>query len=135
MNAASISVPVLLVFRLIMGFVTGYLAKCRGYGDGFLWGFFLGFVGLLVVCFRPIPDPQASTKESELPEISAKAALIVADTKFRKAPNGDLICWISEGEPVGVCSWPAGTEWALVEHKGMHGYVMKCNLQPVELEE
>lgn len=44
---------VYLVYMVIFGCITKYVAGSKGYDGGFFWGFFLGIIGLLVVGFRP----------------------------------------------------------------------------------
>ena len=51
---------VLCIRGLIWGFVAHFIAKSKGYDNGFFWGFFLGLIGLIVVCARP-----AINKEDE----------------------------------------------------------------------
>lgn len=42
-----------LIDGVIFGCIARHVAESRGYDDGFVWGFFLGLIGLLVVGFRP----------------------------------------------------------------------------------
>lgn len=42
-----------LVWMLICGFVTRTINKNKGYEGGFWWGFFLEFIGIIVVACKP----------------------------------------------------------------------------------
>jgi len=46
---------------LIFGFITRSIARKKGYSHGFVWGFFLGVIGLLVNVFRPDRNAQTSS--------------------------------------------------------------------------
>ena len=43
----------LLVWRIILGLVSRRVSKNRGRKGGFWWGFFLGFIGIIVEAVRP----------------------------------------------------------------------------------
>ena len=49
-----------IVYGLIFGAITKYVAQSKGYDGGFWWGFFLGVIGLLVVGFKPDLNQQTS---------------------------------------------------------------------------
>ena len=49
-----------VIYSLIFGAITKYIAESKGYEGGFWWGFFLGVIGLLVVGFRPDMNQQPS---------------------------------------------------------------------------
>lgn len=39
-------------WMVIFGFIARHIAKKKGYKNGFLWGFFLGIIGIIVVACR-----------------------------------------------------------------------------------
>ena len=43
----------LLIWRIILGLVSRRVMKNRGGKGGFWWGFFLGFIGIIVEAVRP----------------------------------------------------------------------------------
>ena len=43
----------LLIWRIILGLVSRRVMKNRGCKGGFWWGFFLGFIGIIVEAVRP----------------------------------------------------------------------------------
>ena len=49
----TIALCVFLAQGLVFGFITSAIADSKGYDGGFWWGFFLGFLGLIVVAVRP----------------------------------------------------------------------------------
>lgn len=53
-NALSILGFIVLIISccLVFGFITKHVAATKGYNDGFIWGFLLGLIGLLVVGLR-----------------------------------------------------------------------------------
>ncbi len=52
---------------LIWGFVAHFIDKSKGYEKGFFWGFFLGLIGLIVVCARPAIKPKDDAlKDSQI---------------------------------------------------------------------
>ena len=42
-----------LIVSSIFGWIAQYISDSKGYDTGFAWGFWFGFIGLLVVGFRP----------------------------------------------------------------------------------
>lgn len=53
---------------IVFGFITRYIACSKGYDGGFWWGFFLGVLGLIVVCVRP------AIKQGEAEHIQSEAS-------------------------------------------------------------
>ena len=52
---------------LLWGFAAHFIAKSKGYDNGFFWGFFLGLIGLIVVCARPAIKPKDDAlKDSQI---------------------------------------------------------------------
>ena len=47
---------VVVVAAVVMGCVTKKINEDRGYSEGFLWGFLLGVIGIVIVTCRPSPD-------------------------------------------------------------------------------
>ena len=43
----------LIVWRVILGLVSRRVSKNRGRKGGFWWGFFMGFIGIIVEAVRP----------------------------------------------------------------------------------
>lgn len=52
MNPAAIII-IFLTYCVICGFVTARLSKSKGYDNGFLWGLFLGIIGIFIIVSRP----------------------------------------------------------------------------------
>lgn len=73
-NGASISRTIYMIYfwilcanGLLWGFVAYFIAKSKGYENGFFWGFFLGLIGLIVVCARPAIKPKDDAlKDSQI---------------------------------------------------------------------
>ncbi len=42
-----------LIYLLICGFIAKSISSGRGMNGGFLWGFLLGIIGIIVVAVRP----------------------------------------------------------------------------------
>lgn len=42
-----------LFTSIILGLITNSINKKKGYGGGFLWGFLLNLIGLIIVAVRP----------------------------------------------------------------------------------
>jgi len=43
----------LLINGLIFGAIANYISEARKNGSGFVWGFFLGIIGIFIVGFLP----------------------------------------------------------------------------------
>ena len=44
---------ILLIVQVVFGIITKTINNNRGKEGGFLWGFFLGVIGIIVVAVRP----------------------------------------------------------------------------------
>lgn len=42
-----------LITCIILGLITKYISKSKGYKGGFAWGFFLNIIGIIVVACKP----------------------------------------------------------------------------------
>lgn len=79
-------IVVYVIYGLIFGFITRHVASSKGYDGGFLWGFFLGVIGLLVVGFRP--NLAVSSPASEYKPMYGGALQV----KDRKEPSWTCVC-------------------------------------------
>lgn len=52
-----------IIMHIIFGCVSNHLAKCKGYDGGFMWGFWLGIIGFLVVGFKPVISEHSDIHE------------------------------------------------------------------------
>ena len=48
-----------LIGGLLFGFAARHVSESRGEPDGFWWGFWLGWLGLLIVIFRKTAQPES----------------------------------------------------------------------------
>lgn len=53
MNEFAAEIIGILIFSCIFGFVTKVINENKGYDGGYLWGFFLGIIGIIVVACKP----------------------------------------------------------------------------------
>lgn len=49
---------------VIFGAITNHVAKTKGYENGFLWGYWFGIIGLLVVGFRADKKTSSAPRKS-----------------------------------------------------------------------
>ncbi len=55
---------VIIVWCIMWGAITKSIMKKKGYKSGFVWGFFLGIIGLIIVACYPNLNAQANTIQS-----------------------------------------------------------------------
>tara|TARA_R110002050_G_scaffold291761_1_gene446551 strand:- start:348 stop:629 length:282 start_codon:yes stop_codon:yes gene_type:complete len=56
-----------IIQALMFGFITDFVGKKKHIDGGFLWGFFLGIIGLLVIIGLPAEEKKEETFEEETP--------------------------------------------------------------------
>lgn len=78
---------ILCAHGLLWGFVAHFIAKSKGYDNGFFWGFFLGLIGMIVVCARPAIKP----KEDELKDSQIRNNNIEAFQKLANLRDSGII--------------------------------------------
>ena len=84
-----------IVYAIIFGMITKYVAESKGYEGRFWWGFFLGIIGLLVVGFRPNNNQQSyySYSNSESGgSVSHSQITVVDEPKATKKEEKRWIC-------------------------------------------
>ena len=57
-----------IIQALMFGFITDFVGKKKHIDGGFLWGFFLGVIGLLVIIGLPAEEKKEKTVEEEIVE-------------------------------------------------------------------
>ncbi len=55
---------IILIFALIFGYITKKVGIKKEIYTGFIWGYFLGFIGLIIVCILPT-EVKENKKENE----------------------------------------------------------------------
>lgn len=89
----------LIIYGIIFGCITKYVAESKGYEGGFWWGFWLGIIGLLVVGFRPdIRQQQSSHTSSELPAWASSS-----HSSSANASGWTCICGAKNPSSLGYC--------------------------------
>ena len=128
-----------LIGGVVFGYVTDHLAKSKGYESGFAWGFWLGFVGLLVVGFRPVKAAEEKSIAPVFEFLPASGSAIVdpnggAIPMYEK-PDRDVLSWVPSTTRLSIMEMDAERNWVKVWYNGESGYVKKAELQNLELEE
>ena len=76
-----------LVYFIMFGLITKYVAESKGYEGGFWWGALLGIIGLLVVGFRP--DKKQSNTDAYHQSTPSDSEAIAPR---RSSESNDWIC-------------------------------------------
>ena len=99
-----------IIWGIIWGFATNAVINNKGYYENwFWWGFFFGFIALIVACTKPQMIRQSSSDVSALSRLSQEGYRIgdrVADTKKPALPGpGDwrCACGLINASYVGTC--------------------------------
>ena len=77
-NPITLYIVIALACMCGFGFVTQTINKNKGYEGGFAWGFFLGFIGIIVVACKPsmiAPTNQSNSNSSSVGSESNTAEL------------------------------------------------------------
>lgn len=130
-----------LIYAVVFGCITDNLAKSKGYESGFAWGFLLGFVGLLVVGFRPVKAVEEKVNEASSVEIPVKGiGTAIVNPKggsipMYDKPDYDVQYWIPSKTNLLIVEMEEESDWAKVWYCGDLGYVKKAELRNFEMKE
>lgn len=102
----------LLIWALGWGFITSIVSSNKGYDGGFWWGFFLGFIGLIVVACRPENKESSyndGTSQEFLCQKQKRTEEAVSETKKELDTSREKAAWLGDNFDNGMLS---GTDYA-----------------------
>lgn len=115
---------------IVLGLLSRYISKHKGYEGGFWIGFLLNVFGLLFVLLRP--SRNAFSKVFDKGSSAIIQAFGSGEASIYKAPDGIAFCHLPNGSKVKVISCTKDAVWALVENDKISGYVKTMYMQSAE---
>jgi len=80
-----------LIGGLIFGFITKKVGENKGYDNQFWWGFWLGWIGLIVVAVKPDNNYSYGNQHHENHEFDERLHALANGSEY--APRGTWQCW------------------------------------------
>mgnify|MGYP003312755991 CR=1 FL=1 len=141
---ALFGIPVLLLIYLVPNILPGllarYLARLKGYDDGFRLGLFLSVIGVLLVIVRPtrnafsklLENGSTAMVQAYGQEKTKVYASLSVDSRRKGGPVLDVL---PNGKKVKIKSCSKDALWAVVEYEEKEGYIKTMYLSEIKAEE